>query len=169
MTEHYICRIASPEEMARKWQYEIDRHTADRGNWVIWREEALRNRREGKTIPYYGFLEGNIICEATAVICPDVLKNSEGLVDSRTAYLEAFRTNEPYRGKGYFSRQFRFMLDDLRGRGYTRATLGVETDDGQNKAIYAHYGFTRHIRTENDSYPDGTVIRVAYYAKEMDE
>ena len=163
----YICKTASPDEMERKWQYEIERHAADRANWIIWRKEALANAREGKAIPYYGFLDGEMICEATAMICPDAAQNSEGLIGAHTAYLSAFRTNEPFRGKGYFSGLFAFMLDDLRSRGFSSVTVGVETGDAKNKAIYRHYGFTRYIKTETEKYPDGTVICVEYYAKDI--
>ena len=43
----------------------------------------------------------------------------------------------------------------------------MEAGDGKNRAIYRHYGFTRYIRTENDVYPDGTVITVDYLAGEI--
>ena len=167
MAGHYLCKIASPDEMQRKWAYEIDRNVSDRENWMTWREEALDNFREGKTIPYYGILDGEIICEATAVIDPEPARRSRGLVDEQTAYLEAFRTNEPFRGQGYFSRLFAFMLEDLRRRGYRRVTLGVETNDMKNKAIYTHYGFTGYLTTEQERYPDGTTVEVEYYAKTL--
>ena len=167
MPEQYICKVASPDEMERKWDYEISRNADDRENWTIWKEEALANLREGKAIPYYGILDGSIICEATAVIDPDSAQNSEGLIDGHTAYLCAFRTNEPFRGRGYFSELFRFMMNDLRDRGYTRVSLGVEPADTKNKAIYMHYGFTGYIKTETEKYPDGTVICVEYYAKDL--
>ena len=167
MAGHYLCKIASPDEMQRKWAYEIDRNVSDRENWMTWREEALDNFREGKTIPYYGILDGEIICEATAVIDPEPARRSRGLVDEQTAYLEAFRTNEPFRGQGYFSRLFAFMLEDLRRRGYRRVTLGVETGDMKNKAIYTHYGFTGYLATEQERYPDGTTVEVDYYAKTL--
>ena len=122
---------------------------------------------EGKTIPYYGILDGEIICEATAVIDPEPARRSRGLVDEQTAYLEAFRTNEPFMGQGYFSRLFAFMLEDLRRRGYRRVTLGVETNDMKNKAIYTHYGFTGYLTTEQERYPDGTTVEVEYYAKTL--
>ena len=169
MTGRYICKIASLSEMERKWEYEINRHPDDQANWLVWREAALANFREGKAIPYYSILDGEIICEATAVIHPDAAQNSEGLIDSCTAYLEAFRTNEPFRGQGCFSMLFAFMVNDLYSRGYNRVTLGVETDDMKNKAIYAHYGFTHYIKTEDEKYPDGTAVQVEYYAKEITE
>ena len=167
MAGQYVCRIPTSGEMERKWDYEISRNADERENWMTWKEEALANFREGKAIPYYGILDGNIICEATAIIDLDSAQNSEGLIDDHTAYLCAFRTNEPFRGKGYFSVLFRFMLNDLRDRGYTRVTLGVEPADTENKAIYTHYGFTGYIKTETERYPDGTTIRVEYYAKDL--
>ena len=102
------------------------------------------------------------------MIYPDPARHCRGLVDEQTAYLEAFRTNEPFIGQGYFSRLFAFMLEDLRGRGYRRFTVGVESGDEKNRAIYAHYGFTEYIRTEAEQYPDGAVIHVEYYAKETE-
>ena len=167
MSDRYICKIASLDEMERKWEYEIGRHTSGKENWIIWREAALQNRRDGKTIPYYGILDGNIICEATAVIHPGAVEHSQGLIDDHTAYLEAFRTNEPFRGQGYFSELFAFMLNDLRHRGYRRATVGVESEDMKNKAIYTHYGFTEYVKTETETYPDGSIIHVEYYAKDI--
>ena len=70
-------------------------------------------------------------------------------------------------GQGYFSRLFAFMLEDLRRRGYRRVTLGVETNDMKNKAIYTHYGFTGYLTTEQERYPDGTTVEVEYYAKTL--
>ena len=166
MQGQYICRTASPEDMERKWDYEISRNVDDRENWIVWKKEAIANLREGRAIPYYGILDGGIICEATAIIDPDAAQNSSGLIDNRTAYLCAFRTNESFRGKGYFSGLFRFMTDDLRSRGYTRLTLGVEPEDQVNKAIYRHYGFTELIKTDTEKYPDGTTVDVEYYVKE---
>ena len=50
MPEQYICKVASPDEMERKWDYEISRNADDRENWTIWKEEALANLREGKAL-----------------------------------------------------------------------------------------------------------------------
>ena len=127
----------------------------------------MENRREGRTLPYYGLLNGEIICEATAFIKPDPDEDSEGLIDETTAYLCAFRTNPPYRGKGYFSKLFGYMIEDLRTRGYERVTVGVEPEEVVNKQIYAHYGFAEFVKTDTETYPDGTVINVEYYAKKL--
>ena len=73
MEEKYICKIASPEEMNRKWDYKIEHNPSERENWVTWKAEAISRFGAGAILPYYGILDGEIICEATAVIQPDQL------------------------------------------------------------------------------------------------
>ena len=82
-------------------------------------------------------------------------------------YLSAFRTIEEYQGKGYFSKLMKFMLNDLKQRGIVRVTLGVEPAEETNKKIYAHYGFNEYIKSATEIYPDGTVIDVDYYGKNL--
>ena len=153
--------------MERKWDYEIARAGKDRRNWEIWKGEAIRRWAEGKALPYYGILDGAIICAAPALLSRDAVQNAYGLVDDKTVYLSAFRTIEGCQGRGYFSELFRFLLNDLKRRGYTAATLGVEPQEIKNKAIYLHYGFTEQIKTAKETYPDGTEITVEYYRKRL--
>lgn len=163
----YVCKIASLEEMNAKWDEEIERHPASQSNWLTWKKEAVRNAESGKSVPYYGVLRGRVICEATAMLHPDAVQNSEGLVDEKTAYLCAFRTVPEYRGQGYFSKLLRFMLDDLAEKGCQRVTLGVEPDDENNLKIYRHFGFTDFIKHGREVYPDATAVDVDYYGKRL--
>ena len=78
-------------------------------NWIIWKGQNIKNYKNGKIIPYYGIINDQIICEATAVLTSDNVQNSNKLVDDPTAYLTAFRTNKEYEGKGYFSILYKFM------------------------------------------------------------
>ena len=166
MDDRYVCKIASLQEMEEKWDYEIKLHPGQE-NWIIWKAEAINNFQTGRSIPYYGILDGTIICEATAVIDPGEVQNSAGIMDETTAYLCAFRTIKEYRGKGYFSKLLRFVLNDLKQKGYTKAVLGVEPDDKMNKAMYTHWGFTEFIKSAEERYQDGTVIQVEYYWKQL--
>ena len=163
----YTCKIATREEMERKWDDEISRHDADRALWSIWKREAIQNAENGSSIPYYGLMQGIIICEATAVISLNSEQADENLAGARTAYLCALRTVPEYQGKGFMSRLMDFMLDDLRKRGYERATLGVEPSEDKNRQIYRHWGFTEYMKSAQETYPDGTVIDVLYYGKEL--
>lgn len=158
--EGYVCTVPSLEEVNRKWDYEIAIHPDDR-NWSIWKKGAVEGYLEGRSLLYYGILDGNIICEATAIRDPDFCgKKAESTIE-----LCAFRTNKEYRGMGYFSKLKDFMLQDLKQRGYTRAVVGVEPEEEGNKAIYHHWGFTEPFCTGSESYPDGTVIQVEFYSK----
>jgi len=162
MNDRYICKIPSTEEINQKWDYEIE-HNTKKENWIAWKREAIEHYLTGQSIPYYGILNGTIICEATAVLCPDFLP--EYAMKERTAELCAFRTIKEYRGKGYFSRLMDYMQDDLKKRGYHQAVVGVEPKELLNKSIYHHWGFTEYIYTGTETYPDGTVIEVEFFGK----
>lgn len=168
MDELFICKKPSFQEMNAKWEYEIAQSGKDKENWIVWKRQNIENYKQGYIIPYYGILEGVIICEATAMLHFKVVQNSIGLVDSHTAYLSAFRTISKFQGKGYFSKLFHYMIGDLRQKGFIKVTLGVEPAEEKNKNIYTHYGFTEYIKSGKEFYPDGTVIDVDYYGKTLE-
>ncbi len=160
----YICKIATLDEMNKKWNYEIE-HNDDKSNWIIWKKKYIDRFNKGLIIPYYGILGDKIICECTAVIDASVVNDNNILVNDNTAYLMAFRTITKYQGKGYFSKLFSYMLEDLKNRGYKKVTIGVEPLEVNNKEIYKHLGFTEYIGKSNNVYPVGTIIDVEYYYK----
>ncbi len=165
--DSYICKVAELEDISKKYDYEIDKATDDKNNWIIWKASAIDRYNKGQTITYIGLLNNEIICECTAAVDPSIVQNSDGLVNDKTAYLFAFRTNEEYQGQGYFSKLFKFMIEDLKSKGYEKVTLGVEPEELKNKAIYSKYGFTEHIKDAQEVYPDGTTIDVEYYEKKI--
>ena len=59
------------------------------------------------------------------------------------------------------------MLKDLKQKGYTKAVVGVEPKETRNREIYYHWGFTEYVRTGSETYPDGTVIMVEFYGKQL--
>lgn len=164
---NYICKIATIDEMNIKWDYEISKATDDKENWIIWKEKNLERYKKGFIIPYYGLLDGKIICESTAIINSSVIQNSKDLIDEKTAYLSAFRTIDEYQGMGYFSKLFKFMINDLKSKGYNNFTLGVEPNETKNKTIYFNYGFNEYIKNSKEVYPDGTIVEVEYYKKQI--
>ena len=163
--KEYICKIATIDEMECKWNNEIKKHKSP--NWKVWKTEAIERVRNGQSIAYYGVLNGKIICEATAMLDERIVQNSDDLVDDKTIYLCAFRTVEKYQSKGYFSKLFNFMMNDLKSRGYEKVTLGVEPIETENLKIYQHLGFNEFIKSAKESYPDGTVIDVDYYGMNL--
>ena len=146
------------------WGYrELERQI----NTKLYDRYLISPDKNGKIIPYYGIINDQIICEATAVLTSDIVQNSNKLVDDTTAYLTAFRTNKEYEGKGYFSILYKFMEEYIKNKGYTVLTLGVEPEEIRNKEIYKHYGFVEHIKNAKEVYPDGTEIDVEYYGKKL--
>jgi len=171
---NFICKIASIEEMNEKWDYEIASKPNDE-KWPIWKQDSINDVKDGTKICYYGILDGTIITEASAVISDQdkTIQNKEGLVGKKTAYLTAFRTIEAYQGKGYFSKLYKFLENDLINRGFKTLTLGVEPSEVKNMKIYFNWGYENYIKTAYEIYPpkDSTSkqekVMVNYYSKEI--
>ena len=163
----FECRIPTIDEVNKRWDYLTKDRTDDKENWEKWRKEALYNFTVGNYIIYYGFLDDEIICEATAIVKSNQDKYIEDLINEKTVYLSAFRTNKEYEGQGYFSKLFKYMLEDLKNKGYEEVSLGVEPTEEKNKEIYFHYGFTEFIKETHETYPNGEEVTVDYYKKRL--
>ena len=146
----YLCRIASRDDLIRRWEYLVRIHPGDH-RWAGFRESALKHYDEKSTISYLGFLGDEIICEATAYVDNAAflgdIHDPSGLLSDTMSYLAAFRTNREYEGQGYFSRLYAFVENDLKQRGYTELSVGVGPDSVRNIQIYFHLGFTDYIKT----------------------
>ncbi len=146
-----------------KWNYEIRRQKQRKTGLKKLKNDAVYQIKNGQSVKYYGKLNNKIMCETTAMFDENIIQNSDELVDDKIVYLCNFSTDKRYRGKGYFSKLFRFMIDDLKNRGYEKFTLGVEPTETKNLQIYQHLGFNNFIKSGRETYPDGTVIDVDYY------
>ena len=148
--DNFICRVANREELLKRWDYLIEIHPGN-NKWVKFRENALKHYDEKSTISYLGFLNDEIICEATAYIKESAfigdISESSGLLSENMAYLAAFRTNKEFEGKGYFSKLYNFVENDLKQKGYTELSLGVGPEEVRNMEIYFHLGFRNYIKT----------------------
>lgn len=146
-----------------KWNYEIRRQKQRKTGLKKLKNDAVYQIKNGQSVKYYGKLNNKIMCETTAMFDENIIQNSDELVDDKIVYLCNLSTDKRYRGKGYFSKLFRFMIDDLKNRGYEKFTLGVEPTETKNLQIYQHLGFNNFIKSGRETYPDGTVIDVDYY------
>ena len=146
--DNFICKVANREELLKRWEYLIEIHPSN-NKWVKFKEDALKHYDEESTISYLGFLNGEIICEATAYIKDSAfigdISEPSGLLSDSMAYLAAFRTNKEYEGKGYFSKLYNFVENDLKEKGYTELSLGVGPEAVRNMEIYL--GFRNYIKT----------------------
>ncbi len=164
---NYICKIATLEDIINIYDYKIEHEHEDKENLLVWKENAINREKNKYSRTYFGLLNNEIISKAVAGFNSSLIQNSEGLVDKNTAYLFAFKTKDEYQGKGYFSKLFNYMIEDLKSLGYKYATVGVEPHELKNKEIYKHYGFNKYIKTSTETFPDGTTITVEYYRKEL--
>lgn len=147
---NFVCKIANRDELLKRWEYLIEIHPGN-SKWIEFKENALKHYDEKSTISYLGFLNDEIICEATAYIKDSAfigdISESSGLLSDSMAYLAAFRTNKEFEGKGYFSKLYNFVENDLKEKGYTELSLGVGPEAVRNIEIYFHLGYRNYIKT----------------------
>lgn len=148
--DNFICKVANRDELLKRWEYLVEINLGN-NKWEEFKENALKHYDEESTISYLGFLNDEIICEATAYIKDSAfigdISEPSGLLSDSMAYLAAFRTNKEYEGKGYFSKLYKFVENDLKGRGYSELSLGVGPEAVRNIEIYFHLGFRDYIKT----------------------
>ena len=127
---NFTCKIAPLSDVEKRWDALIKNHP-DNPNWYIWKNSNITNNQNNYRISYYGYLDGLIITEATAIISPldTTILNSEKLISKDMAYLTAFRTDSKYQNQGYFSKLYKYMEEDLKSRGFTKLSLGVEPQE----------------------------------------
>lgn len=114
---NFTCKIAPLSDIEKRWDTLIKNHP-NNPNWSIWKNSNITNNQNNYRISYYGYLDGLIITEATAIISPldTAISNSEKLISKDMAYLTAFRTDSKYQNQGYFSKLYKFMEEDLKNR-----------------------------------------------------
>lgn len=163
---NYKCVIGDEKLVSQKLDYEIKIHNNSM-KWIKFKEITLNNL--DNRIIYLGMVDDIIICEATAVInkLDYEVKNKSKFVNEDTVYLCAFRTNKEYQNKGYFSRLYKFMENDLKKRGIKKLILGVEPSEVRNMMIYFKYGFVNYINSYMEKYPNGEKYLVNYYYKNI--
>lgn len=163
---NYKCIVANKELIIKKWDEEIKKHNNSK-LWISFKEQSLRNINT--RIVYIGLLDNKIITECTAIVDSNDLdmQNKDNLLGDKTAYLTAFRTNKEYENKGYFSKLYKYMEEDLKKKGFTTLTLGVEPSETRNIQIYFKWGYTNYIKSDYEYYPNGEKVLVNYYKKDI--
>lgn len=66
-------------------------------------------------------------------------------IPNKRVYLQAFRIDKKYQGKGLGQKLINYCIDCLTNMGYTEFTLGVEDDNEIAKHIYFKLGFNNAI------------------------
>lgn len=89
-------------------------------------------------------------------------------IEGQRAYLYAFRIDKKYQGKGYGRYLLAYVLNDLKAKGYTEFTVGVEDDNARAIHIYKSFGFNDVIARKNEEY-QGDRYEYNLYLKSSEE
>ena len=95
------------------------------------------------------FIDSNLIGELR------VMYSNEGnqfAIEGQRAYLYAFRIDKIHQSKGYGRYLLAYVLNDLKAKGYTEFTVGVEDDNARAIHIYKLFGFNDVIARKTEEY-----------------
>lgn len=111
--------------------------------WKRYRLGRLNELKKGNIDVWVIEYEGKFIGELTINYTSHDLPAET--IPNKRVYLESFRLNKKYQGKGLGQKLVEYALDDLEKRGYYEFTIGVEDSNEIAKHIYFKYGFTNVI------------------------
>lgn len=79
-------------------------------------------------------------------------EDNQFAIEGQRAYLYAFRIDKKHQGKGYGKYLLANVLDNLKAKGYTEFTVGVEDDNVTAIHIYKSFGFNNVIARISEKY-----------------
>lgn len=161
-------KIASTQDLEFLYDEKIKNHPED-VFLPIQREKRIKSIEDGTRLFFIGFVGEECICELAASVSnlDTFTQNKDKVLGNGCAYLFSFFTKEEYRGRGYFSKLYRFAENTLKEMGFEYLTLGVEPDDSENIERYRKWGYTELIYRGTEEF-DGMKIDVLYYRKKLD-
>lgn len=167
MCKVYETKIASTKELEKIFDDKIAANPDDE-HIPAQKARRMKDAANKTKLFFFGFLNGEMITEANVTISSNDIhtQNIDKVMNDKTAYLSAFLTKEEYRGRGYFSKLYTFMENELAKMGFEYLTLGVEPEEEKNKAIYHKWGYTELVYTGVEKF-DGMTVNVEYYRKKL--
>ena len=168
--DNLILKIATIDELKEKWDYEIKNH---KGNihYLQAANEAIRETKHGNRITYIAKLNNQIISDITVIIKEKGIlsesKYTEDLISNIRVFLCDIRTIEDYQGKGYLSKLYKYVENDLKEKGYKEISLSYDTNNIKNKIMYTKWNYTNFIRSETRT-SNNTTYTYDYYYKKID-
>lgn len=131
-----LIRKATADEMLKLWGY--DENTASPTA-----EFFYRNISSGNAVFWTVDKDGELIGELYAFLNLDDKDFADG---KDIAYLCAFRIKKEYRRKGLGSRMMEAAFTDLKEKGYSHVTIGVNCDEPLNIKLYTRLGFREKVK-----------------------
>ena len=163
-------KIANIDEVKEKWDYEIKIHPE---NLLYYKaaNEFINEIKNGTRISYIAKLNNKIICDLTVIVKEKGILNEakyyNDLVSDKRVFLCGLRTIKEYQGKGYFSKFYKYVENDLKEKGYKEISLSVNIKETKNLMMYFKWNYTNYIRTEIREGKKDTFI-FNYYYKNID-
>lgn len=114
-----------------------------KGLWLEYRKQRLAQFANGEAETYVIESSGRLVGEVTAKFTSDKL--AQETAPNVRVYFEAFRVLPEYQGQGLGTKLMEFVISELRTRGYTEFTIGVEDSNVVARHIYEKLGFTQKI------------------------
>ena len=111
--------------------------------WTKYSNQRLKQLSDKEIDIYVIEYEGEFIGELTVNYISHELKYET--IPNIRVYLEAFRIDKKYQGKGLGQKLIEYTINDLKENGFKEFTIGVEEDNEKAKHIYFKYGFTKPI------------------------
>ena len=131
-----LIRKATADEMLKLWGY--DENTASPTAKFFY-----RNISSGNAVFWTADKDGELIGELYAFLNLDDKDFADG---KDIAYLCAFRIKKEYRRKGLGSRMMEAAFTDLKEKGYSHVTIGVNCDEPLNIKLYTRLGFREKVK-----------------------
>lgn len=95
-------------------------------------------------------------------------EDNQFAIQGQRAYLYAFRIDKMYQCKGYGKYLLAYVLDDLKAKGYTEFTVGVEDNNARAIHIYKSFDFNNIIARIAEEY-QGDRYEYNLYLKSAEE
>lgn len=111
--------------------------------WPKYRKQRLEQFVKGDAEAYVVDNDGRIVGEITATFVNGDLEQET--IPRVRVYLQAFRVLPDFQGQGLGTKLLQFVVNELRSRGYTEFTIGVEENNSIARHIYEKLGFVDKI------------------------
>ncbi len=133
-----IIRIGSEEELSRLWgiitspTLKLFQERISKDTQELW---VMEEDNTGKLIG-----ELHIIWDSV---------DKDEANGKNRAYLCAFRIDRDYQGLGYGSKLMKNVLNRIKDKGFSEATIGVEVGANKLELMYKKWGFSEYIKTKD--------------------
>lgn len=145
----FTYRIATESDLEKLWDYDINRHQGEeRKRWEKWKVQYLNYNKNGEATTFVVLDKDEPIGQITVLFSPNcsAVKGRPMLCDGKNiANMNAFRIKKEFEGQGHISKLVKMAEKYAKEKGIKFLTIGSETKESRNFAIYLHFGYTEFV------------------------